>query len=150
MLLSFILMLVSIMLFTIVSILGVVYSLLKALFTLNATQLKYMCRESIKQTTQFFIGIAVFADEYGNVYCGELLQYACTYNKNTLFIQSDTTVSAALGYVSLHTKITPFGLALRNLLDKLFEPNHCENAYEYWELYQKVKLQNKFNAWVNR
>lgn len=150
MILSFLLMIVSILLFTFISVLGVIYTLLRALFTLDSTNLKRMYKNGVYQTKLFFTGIAIVADEYGNIYCGELLEYLCCYNRNTLFLDSDTTVSASLGYIEAYGKFTRFGYALRSLLNRTFEPNHCLNAYEYLERYKAVKDTNEFNNWLNR
>jgi hypothetical protein len=104
-----------------------------------------MYKESVKQLKIVLINIAVTIDEYGNIYGGELLEYLCTYNRNTLFVHADTTVSASLGFIEKHCKFTPFGYGLRNLLNKVFEDNHCVNAYEYLLRYQEVKKTNEFN-----
>ena len=141
-------MLVSIVLFTVLSILGIVYTLLKALITLDSTRVKLMYNEAISQVKYSLINIAITADEYGNVYCGELLEYLCTYNRNTLFIHADVTISASLGFVESHCKMTPFGLALKNLLNKVFDDNHCMDSYIYLLKYKEAAEYNEFKKWL--
>lgn len=86
---------------------------------------------------------AVAIDQSGNVFCSDLFDYfLLTKDENRYkFGSPDETISGVLGKNFLRKSLSPVGIWLYNLLEKI-EPNHSINAIEVDETYE-VKVEGK-------
>lgn len=82
-------------------------------------------------------------DKSANTYCADLFnRYLLTDSLTRYeFGNSDETISGVLGKNFLRKSLSPVGIWLYNLLEKI-EPNHSINAIEVDETYE-VKVEGK-------
>jgi hypothetical protein len=141
------LLIISIILFILLTGLGFVHLLIKSFY--HCFQLKfwkgiiyffwYWLRILVQvwRTIQYFcLHIAISIDLFGNVVCGEAIEDLVTTEENTLFGDGNVTLSTATGEVESKTKLNKTGLKFSQFLSKVLDKNHCIASYKR-HLYNK-------------
>ena len=141
------LLIISIILFILLSGLGFVHLLYKSLT--NLCQFKfwkgliyffwYWLRIIVQiwKTIQYFcLHIAISIDLFGNVVCGEAIEDLITKEENTLFGNGEITISTATGELQSRDKLNKRGLKFSKFLSKVLDNNHCIESYKRY-LYNK-------------
>lgn len=100
------------------------WSLIKAVF-LN---LSWLCGQT-----------AIAIDLLGNVISGELLEDCLTSEENTTFRDPNITISASVGKLEIEGKLNKTGIWFSKLLSKVFEDNHCINAYNSYKAENQIQ-----------
>jgi len=127
----------AIILFTVVTPIGVVFNVLYSFYRRNIKGFFNYWKSIFYQVwivsynLIFFVAISI--DYFGNAFCGELIKLFVTKNKHTLFGRGEVTLSAAIGQAEFAESLTPFGIWLSKSLDVAFnEEGHCLIAYTKW------------------
>lgn len=135
-----ILFLSALIIFTLLSMIGIVYTCGKAIkesFQVNFWQgivklikfwlnILYQLWNVIKY---LLMGLVITFDLFANVTAGELLEDFVTANEDTLYTNGNYTISAATGECEVNKKLNRKGGWLTNLLSKALGKNHSIVAY---------------------
>jgi hypothetical protein len=118
---KFLLFLIAIVLFIILTPLGLLFSLITRLFV-------WRFKGWRKKLGEYFYICALSIDQTGNVFCADLLDAALIHKDAEFkFGNPDQTISAVLGYNQYHKTLTGAGKLLVKILDT-FDEAHCESA----------------------
>lgn len=122
---NFTLFIVSLFLIVVLGGLGIIYSILKYIFTLNINK-------SLNHFSKLFLSIAHSIDQTGNVMCSNLFNDLLLDNKKQYikFGNADETISSVLGKNKKQGSLNALGGVLVNMLNFL-DKNHVEKASEH-------------------
>lgn len=135
-----ILFLSAILVFGIISALGILYNIGKAIYEcLTLKPLKaiksfviywlrfiYQIWNVIKY---YLLHSAIAFDLFGNVAGGELIEDCVTAKEETLYGRGDMTVSAATGQLEMYNNLNKTGKWFTRMLSKALGQGHSVNAY---------------------
>jgi len=82
-----------------------------------------------------FHQVAIYIDIIGNIVIGDLMEICVLKDKNiidTWFGKKEHTISQSLGELEINGKLNKFGIFITKLASKVFEDNHCINAYNHY------------------
>jgi len=126
--------------FSIVSALGMIYSLFKAVY--ESFQLKFwkgilnFIKYWLFVLYQFwnvlkylFLHLAISKDLFCNVAAGEMIEDCVTVKEETLYGRGDLTISAATGKLEIDNELNKCGKYFTWLLSKTLGERHSINAY---------------------
>lgn len=139
-LMPLILFLSSILVFTLVSALGIVYNIGKAIYdccrlkpiTAITSFIKYWLRFTYQiwnVIKYYLLHMAIAFDLFGNVAGGELIEDCVTAKENTLYGKGDWTVSASTGKLEIDNDLNKTGRWFTALLTKVLGQGHSVQAY---------------------
>lgn len=120
---GFILFFVALILSCVLYPIGIVYTILKLIFTMTFLKI-------FKRLNNLFYIIAYSIDQLGNVICQDLFNDIFITKDGYKFGNPDQTVSEVLGLNKLNGTLSKFGLRFSNFLNWL-DKNHVENAAGY-------------------
>lgn len=136
----FLLLIGAIIAFGLLSALGALYNLGKAIY--ESFQLKFwkgmwhFIKYWLRVAYQFWnvlkyymLHTAIALDLIGNVAGGEIIEDCVTSEEETLYGRGDVTVSAATGELEVKGKLNKTGKWFTWLLSKLLGPKHSIQAY---------------------
>lgn len=108
---EFLLLLIAIVLFVVLGTIGFVFEMIVHLFCLN----------------EYLYKLAICIDKTGNVVCGSLFNLILKTKDGYNFGDHRNTISFAIGINKEKGTLTPLGLNVYRLLNRI-EKNHVENA----------------------
>lgn len=136
-----VLLIVSIILFLLLTAIGLIHLVLKGVY--HCFQLQfwngplYIIIYFLKVLYQiwnvikfFCLQIAIGIDLFGNVTCGEAIEDLVTVEENTMYGAGDITISTATGHLEYFGKLNKLGIGFSKVLSKVLDPNHCIESYK--------------------
>jgi hypothetical protein len=118
-------------LYIIALILAIILTPIGIIFTFIKSFYKNSFKDAIKNLNLQFRTIAISIDQYGNVVCKDLFNYALITKKSKyLFGYEDDTISKIIGYNKLNNTLSNTGIIVEMILNFL-DKNHSLKAIEY-------------------
>lgn len=117
---NILLFLVAILLLLTLGVLGLIYTLIYSLFNLEKV-------DFVKYWGDLLYSINVGIDKIGNVLLGAFLNKSMIMEKTYIFGSINHTISHVLAYNYFKENVTPLGLLLVDILEKI-DPGHMEES----------------------
>lgn len=145
------LLITSIILFLLLSALGVIHLIGKSIYSIIQLKFKKFIIEFIKYWLYIVYQIwnsikficlqtAIGIDILGNATCGEAIEDCITSEESTLFGKGDLTISTAIGELESKNKLNKTGIKFSKFLSKVLDENHCIESYNRYLHNKKFKL----------
>lgn len=147
-----VLLIVSIILFLLLTAIGLIHLVLKGVY--HCFQLQfwngplYIIIYFLKVLYQiwnvikfFCLQIAIGIDLLGNVTCGEAIEDLVTEEEYTLYGDGNITISTATGHLEYFKLLNKTGIKFSKVLSKVLDKNHCIESYRRWTHNKTFKIE---------